>query len=101
MTHPDLFIVSILRALVEVALLALLGQGAVGLLSGARRNANPIYVLFQVVTKPVVRLTRWITPRVIVDQHIPFVSFFLIFWLWILLAWLKRELCVINGLAGC
>lgn len=101
MTHPDLFIVSILRALVEVALLALIGQGAVGLLSGARRATNPIYVLFQVITKPVVRFTRWFTPKVILDQHIPFVAFFLMFWLWILLAWVKRELCVINGLAGC
>ena len=99
MSHPDIFIVTILRALVEVALLALLGQGAVGLLSGARRHQNPIYVLFQVVTKPIVRFTRWFTPKVIVDQHIGFVAFFLMFWLWILLAWVKRELCAISGLA--
>jgi len=101
MTHPDLFIVSILRALVEVALLALVGQGAVGLLAGARRATNPVYVLFLVVTKPVIRFTRWFTPKVILDQHVPFVAFFLVFWLWILLAWLKRELCVLNGLAAC
>lgn len=101
MTHPDLFVVSILRALVEVALLALLGLGAVGLLSGARRATNPVYVLFLVVSKPVIRFTRWFTPKVILDQHVPFVAFFLMFWLWILLAWVKRELCVINGLTGC
>lgn len=99
MTHPDLFIVSALRALVEVALLALLGQAAVGLLSGTRRHKNPIYALFQVITRPVVRFTRWFTPKVILDRHVPFVAFFLMFWLWILLAWAKRELCVINGLA--
>jgi len=99
MSHPDIFIVTVLRALVEVALLALLGQGAVGLLSGARRNRNPIYVLFQVVTRPVIRFTRWLTPKAIVDQHIGFVAFFLMFWLWILLAWVKRELCAIGGLA--
>ena len=101
MTHPDIFILSILRALVEVALLALIGQGAVGLLSGARRHKNPIYVLFQVITKPVIRFTRWFTPKLIVDQHIGFVAFFLLFWLWILLAWVKRELCLISGLTGC
>jgi len=99
MTHPDLFVLSALRALVEVALLALLGQAAVGLLSGTRRHKNPIYVLFQVITKPVTRFTRWITPKVILDRHIGFVSFFLMFWLWLLLAWVKRELCVINGVA--
>ena len=101
MSHPDLFIVSILRALVEVALLALIGQGAVDLLSGARRATNPIYVLFQVITKPVVRFTRWLAPKVILDQHIPFVAFFLMFWLLILLGWARRELCVLNGLGAC
>lgn len=99
MSHPDIFVVSILRALVEVALLALLGQGAVGLLSGARRAANPIYVLFQFVTKPAIRFARWLTPKVILDQHVPFVAFFLMFWLWILLAWVKRELCALGGLS--
>jgi hypothetical protein len=62
MNHPDLFLVSIVRTLVEVALLSLLGQGAVGLLAGARRASNPIYRLFQVVTRPVIRLTRWLAP---------------------------------------
>lgn len=75
MTHPDLFVLSALRALVEVALLALLGQAAVGLLSGTRRHKNPIYALFQVITKPVVRFTRWFTPKVILDRHVPFVAF--------------------------
>lgn len=101
MSHLDLFIVKILHTLVFVAMSALLGQGAVGLLSGARRATNPIYVLFQVITKPVVRFTRWLAPKVILDQHIPFVAFFLMFWLLILLGWARRELCVLNGLGAC
>ena len=101
MSHPDLFVVSILRALVEVALLSLLGQGAVGLLSGARRAGNPVYRLFQVVTRPVVRLVRWLTPKVVVDRHVPFVAFFLTFWLWIVLAYVKRMLCELHGLSAC
>ncbi|MBZ0131777.1 MAG: hypothetical protein M9884_16340 [Rhodocyclaceae bacterium] len=101
MTHIDLFIVSVLRALVEVALLALLGQGLLALLAGSRRHNNFVYRLFMVITQPVISLVRRITPKVILDKHLPFVSFFLMFWLWILLAWVKRELCVLNGLAGC
>lgn len=92
MANPELFILSILRALVEVAMLALLGQGLVGLLSGARRQANPIHQLFAVVTRPVIRLIRIATPRAILDRHLPFVAFFLLFWLWIFLAWAKRYL---------
>ena len=100
MSHPDLFVVSILRALVEVALLSLLGQGAVALLSGARRANNPIYRLFQIVTRPVVSMTRWLTPKVIVDRHLPFVAFFLSFWLWIVLAYVKRVLGEMHGLVA-
>ncbi len=101
MNHPDLFLVSVVRTLVEVALLSLLGQGAVGLLAGARRASNPIYRLFQVVTRPVIRLTRWLAPAAILDRHLPVLAFFLVFWLWILLAYAKRVLCQWNGLAAC
>lgn len=99
MTQIDLFLVSVLRALVEVALLALLGQGVLALLAGSRRHSNFVYRLFLVITSPVIRLCRWITPKVIIDRHLPFVAFFLLFWLWILLAWVKRELCVLGNLA--
>lgn len=92
MANPDLLILSILRALVEVALLALLGQGAVGLLAGAKRHANPIYQLFEIVTKPVMRVVRFITPKPVMDKHLPYVAFFLLFWLWIFLAWAKQFL---------
>ena len=101
MTHIDLFIVSVLRALVEVALLALLGQGLLALLAGSRRHNNFVYRLFIVITQPVISFVRRITPKIILDKHLPFVAFFLMFWLWILLAWVKRELCVLNGLTGC
>ena len=90
MVNIELLVVSICRALVEVALLALLGQGLVAILSGARRESNPIYQLFRIVTRPVVRIVRRVTPRQVIDRHVPFVTFFLLFWLWILLAYLKR-----------
>lgn len=92
MASPELFIVSILRALTEVALLTLLGQGLLALLAGARRATNPVYRVFQVVTKPVIQTVRYLTPRVVIDRHIPVVAFFLLFWLWIALAAAKRYL---------
>ncbi|CAG0124883.1 hypothetical protein RHDC2_00726 [Rhodocyclaceae bacterium] len=92
MANPEIFIISILRGLTEVALLALLGQGLLALLAGSRRATNPIYQLFQTVTRPVLRIARFITPRAIIDKHLPFVAFFLLFWLWIFLAYAKRVL---------
>ena len=99
MTNPEILIISILRALTEVALLTLLGQGLLAVLAGSKRATNPIYQLFQVVTKPVLQLMRLITPRLIMDKHLPFVAFFLLFWLWIALAVLKRHYCALQGLA--
>ncbi len=97
MANPEILIISILRALTEVALLSLLGQGLVAFLAGSKRATNPVYLLFQVITKPVLRIVRATTPLVIIDKHVPFVAFFLLFWLWILLAYVKRALCGIEG----
>lgn len=92
MTQALISLVTLLRALVEVAGFALLGQGIVGLLAGRRREENFVYRLFQVITRPAVRAVRAITPAVILDRHIPFVTFFLLLWLWLALAYLKRAL---------
>jgi hypothetical protein len=94
MPQPELLLIGILRALIEVALLALLGQGLLALLAGARRDTNPVYMLFKVVTRPAIAAARWISPKAIIDKHIPFVAFFLLFWLWIFLAWAKQ---VVSG----
>lgn len=96
MTHPELFILGVLRALVEVSLLFLLGQGLLGLLAGNRRHNNAIYRLFVIVTSPVLKAVRKISPPQVIDKHLPFVAFFLLFWLWIGLAYLKKSYCDAN-----
>lgn len=93
MAHPELLILGILRALVEVALFFLLGQGILALLAGSRRHGNVIYKLFELITRPVMKIVRFISPPQIIDKHLPFVAFFVLFWCWIGLAWLKRLYC--------
>lgn len=99
MASPELLLISIPRALVEVAGVTLIGQGVLALIAGESRDGNFIYRLMRTVTRPAVRLTRLIMPRAILDRHIPFVTFFLLFWLWIGLAAAKRHLCVAQGLS--
>ncbi|MBN9423720.1 MAG: hypothetical protein BGO63_04015 [Candidatus Accumulibacter sp. 66-26] len=99
MAPIELTIISILRTLVEVAGMSLLAQGALFVLAGGGREKNAIYRLFRVVTRPAIRLVRRIAPRVVVDRHIPFVAFFLLFWLWIFLAYARRAICVANALS--
>ena len=71
-------LVIILKAVNEVALMALLGQGALYILAGARRDTNPVYAILKAVTSPVMKLARFITPRFVLDQHIGFVALFLV-----------------------
>jgi uncharacterized protein YggT (Ycf19 family) len=98
MAQFEILLISIARTLVEVAGLTLLGQGLLALLAGKTRHGNVIYKLFQTVTRPATRLVRAITPRFIIDAHIPLVTFFLLLWLWIGLAALRRYICLANGL---
>ena len=95
----DIQLVSILRALVEVAGFSLLGQGVLGVLAGKYRDQNLFYRVLRIVTQPVVRAVRFISPRFVIDAHIPMLSFFLLFWLWVVLALVKRHLCGLHGLA--
>ena len=98
MSHPELLILGVLRALVEVAMLFLLGQGLLGLLAGSRRHTNTMYKLFVIVTAPVLKVARKVTPRQIIDKHLPYIAFAVLFWIWIALAWLKKLYCDTNML---
>jgi hypothetical protein len=77
------FVLVVLKALIEIAGLALLAQLLVGIFAWDRRHENPIYRLFQVVASPVTRLVRLITPKVVLDQHIPLATFIVLFFAWI------------------
>lgn len=79
------FILRALKALVEVAGFAYLGQGLVAIFSGSRREQNVIFQVFRIVTGPVTRATRFVLPKFIPDKHIPFAAFGLLLWAWIFL----------------
>jgi hypothetical protein len=99
MLSPEWFTVSVLKALVEVAGMALLAQGLVGLFAGATKDRNVIYQMFRMVTAPVTRLVRWIVPANLVDRYLGWVSFCLLLGLWIALIFAKRYVCDIQHLA--
>lgn len=98
MVNIELLLVSVLRSLVEVAGFFLLGQGLLYVLAGTSREKNVVYQIFRVVTNPVVKAARFITPKQVVDRHVPVVAFFLLFWMWIALAYARRVICVADAL---
>ena len=95
----DLLVLSMLRMIAEVAGFAMLGQGVLYVLAGRRRSENFVYQLFAIVTRPVFRLTRAISPRLVRDEHIPIAAFLIVLWLWIALGMAKRYVCLSHGLA--
>lgn len=95
----DILLVKILLAFIQIASLALLGQGVLAVLAGKYREQNLFYRMLRLIASPAVRAVRFITPRVILDAHVPMLTFFLLLWLWVALALVKRHLCVVQGLA--
>jgi ABC-type uncharacterized transport system permease subunit len=89
-----LTLIVVLKALTEVAGLALLGQGILYLLAGASREQNVFYRVLQTLTMPVWRAVRFVTPRLIVDRHIGYLAFLLLGLVWYLLVGLQAGQCL-------
>jgi hypothetical protein len=90
-------IIVVLKALTEIAGVAFLGQGVLWAIAGAKRDQNTFYNLFKIVTSPVTRITRAITPRIIIDAHIGLVAFFLLLVFWLVLTVLKIKIVLENA----
>ena len=71
-------LIVILKGLNEQVLMAILGQGALFILAGARREQNFVYTLLKTVTAPIMKATRFVAPRFMVDAHIGFLALFLL-----------------------
>lgn len=70
--------VIMLKAINEVALIALISQGALYILAGAKRDSNFVYFILKTMTMPAMKFARLITPRIILDQHICWVTLFIL-----------------------
>jgi hypothetical protein len=90
-------IIVILKALTEVAGVAFLGQGVLWAIAGSKRDQNLVYKLFKTLTSPVTRVTRAITPRIIIDAHIGLVAFFLLMVIWLVLTAFKIKIVMENA----
>jgi hypothetical protein len=96
-----LLLVNILKTIVEIALMALVGQWVLGLLAGAKRETNFFYRVLQVVTRPFVRLARLLSPPIVLDRHVPLVAFLLLAFSWLLVTKWKIDLCIEIGIEVC
>ena len=96
-----LFVASTLKLIAEIALLALFGQWVLGLLAGARKDSNLFYQILQIVGKPFVVAARFITPKQVIDRHVPLVAFLLLLFVWIASTLMRIRICLEIGVELC
>jgi hypothetical protein len=88
----SLFLVSALRAIVEMLGLCLLGQGMLHVLAGQNRSDNRIYQLFALITAPPRRMVAILLPRTTNPRLIGIITFVIVLILWLGLAFVRKFL---------
>lgn len=96
-----LLLVSSVKLVTEIALMAFAGQFVLGLLAGPKRDANFFYRTLGVLTHPFVAAMRRLTPRVVLDRHVPLAAFTALVSIWLAVTIAKIELCVSLGMKVC
>ena len=90
-----------LKAVVEVAAMAVLGRSLLGLLLGPRRESNLAFQLLHTVASPALRLARLLSPRLVIERHLPLVALLLLGFAWIAVPGWKISHCRAIGVAAC
>lgn len=94
--------ISSLKLVAEIALMAILGRWLLGLLAGEKRSSNLFYQMLDHLVRPFTAGVRAVTPKLVVDRHIPLVTFILLSWVWMFALIEKVSLCRANpALALC
>ncbi len=96
-----LAVASTIKLIAEIALLALLGQWLLGLLAGARKEQNLFYQILQIMTRPFVSMARLLTPKLVLDRHVPLVAFLLLLFIWLGATIYKIQTCLQIGVELC
>ncbi|MEY2618957.1 MAG: hypothetical protein RL522_1959 [Pseudomonadota bacterium] len=92
---------AIVKLIAEIALLSLMGRWVLGLIAGHRREQNLFYQILDMAVRPFVRSARWVSPRVVLDRHVPLVAFFLLSFAWLVVTVWRIQICVEIGVQQC
>jgi hypothetical protein len=95
----EITLLSMLLALVQVALYQFAGRAAMWVFAGANRDKNFIYQLLKKGADPLVKATRFITPKFVIDRHVPFVTVILMVLIGLMVIHFRRTICLAQKLA--
>ena len=96
-----LLLVTSVKLVAEIALMALLGQWLLGLLAGAKRDKNFFYQILQIMSRPFVAMARVLSPSFVVERHLPLAAFMLLAFVWLVVTVLKVQICLQMGVEHC
>lgn len=96
-----LALITTVKLIAEIALLALMGQCLLGLLVGSGRERNFFYQILRITGKPFVLLTRLICPVFVRDRQLPMVAFLVLVLVWLGATMLKILTCLQMGVNLC
>lgn len=96
-----LLAVVIAKSLIELSLMFIVARFVLGLMAGAKRETNVFWQLLDVAAKPALWITRRISPRFILDQHIPLAAASLLLMAWLFTVKMKIDLCLTAGAMAC
>jgi len=96
-----LAVASAIKLIAEIALMALLGQWLLGLLAGAKKERNLFYQVLQIIGRPFVSVARLLTPKLVLDRHVPLVAFLLLLFIWLGATIYKIQTCLQIGVELC
>jgi hypothetical protein len=91
----------LVKLVAEIALMALLGRWVLGLLAGQKRESNLFYQILDMAARPFVWAARRISPRVVLDRHVPLVAFCLLAVTWLLVTFWRIQICIEMGVHLC
>lgn len=95
-----LTLLNIAQLVLYIALLALMGQALLHLMAGARRDTNVFYRLLRLLSKPFTLPMRKLTPRVMPDAQVSWLTFLVLLVLYAVVTFERADLCVTSGQLG-
>ena len=96
-----LAVITTVKLIAEIALLALFGQWLLGLLAGAKRDRNFFYQILQILGRPFVVMARLISPKFVDERHLPLVAFLMLAFVWLGVTIAKIQTCLRIGVEVC
>ena len=96
-----LTLLTLVKLVTEIALMGLLGRWVLGLLAGAKKEQNLFWQILDAMVRPFTWAARRLSPRVVLDRHVPLVAFLLLGFTWIVATLWRIQICLQIGVHLC